>query len=847
MGKNYSLILLKPESPCDETEVLQVMGIENPVLNQTSKGGLPRHSPGEMAIGKMGNCWLVHAEKLLGESAIAADATEIERTLAAAFPQGMVLFLGNFESAAVFWFLLLEDGKRRRLKANVREENLSFGQPLPEETAFYKSVRTVEEGIEVYDWWTDKAAGQTTEYTVDQVGGTLGEAIFDRILGAENPSEHFSEVEYRAFLDASEIEALRHQTWKTSASRRIDQVFHRWIPRPDFDHWFLEKAVPLFESAGFAYLPESGNFSMQLPLCQLFITLQNPVHHSGAASFAKTQLVFGAGLQSEPMGRWLAAREQYEYDHPMSCGHLQGLNLTTRDRQINAGKAGNRPISLEEIFGLFEGFLREVALPAVRWCAEPKNLLCCLEERFRLPFLSLQNLPEPAVHLFRAEFERSKKQLDGHDFRRPFGNFQFFGECYASASDEEQRELGRLTFSLKGIDYQRNTCPDYASAVSALEAFAAAYWALFFPKTPPPVLDLPRRDVLHPVRPLPFDLTEKPPIVVGEDAAVPVELSEPKRGFFRRVFGWFGGSKPKRESFSEQIETSFISAVLYARSNVSLVLGLRKGKPVSGVKEFVDKRLGHFPEFHQVENRFWAISIYGKADPEMAFPLLEQNTFEELDPDRHGDEIRRGLDWLLSWSTEHFGNRLHGQVLQRAMAQLLKNPAAPHFYNLRDFLSRTADGCAQSGAFPASVRLECHVLSLFFGFARSLETLVNNGSPSDFIAFQNSLPKHLAQMKNLPGCSPEAGTRLETRVRSVFSDDLPQRLGLDRVQLSPEVCRRDFGFSESDFAKPIDFQIALARAARLRREMREKLAAAHFYPTLAAEAAGLAEDLKRDF
>jgi hypothetical protein len=46
---------------------------------------------------------------------------------------------------------------------------------------------------------------------------------------------------------------------------------------------------------------------------------------------------------------------------------------------------------------------------------------------------------------------------------------------------------------------------------------------------------------------------------------------------------------------------------------------------------------------------------------------------------QHGDEIRRGLDWLLSWNAEHFKFERTVQILEQAMAIHLKNTGASHF------------------------------------------------------------------------------------------------------------------------------------------------------------------------
>jgi hypothetical protein len=45
---------------------------------------------------------------------------------------------------------------------------------------------------------------------------------------------------------------------------------------------------------------------------------------------------------------------------------------------------------------------------------------------------------------------------------------------------------------------------------------------------------------------------------------------------------------------------------------------------------------------------------------------------------QHGDEIRRGLDWLLSWNAEHFKFERTVQILEQAMAIHLKNTGASH-------------------------------------------------------------------------------------------------------------------------------------------------------------------------
>lgn len=836
MGKNYSLVLIKPETPCGETDVLKAFGIQNPVLNQAPQGRPFRLSPGEVAVAQSGDCWLIQAPSLHGEETIAVEPGRLEQQLSAAFPRGTVLLLGNFETAAVFWYLLLENGQRRRLKANVREENLDFGAALPAETAFYKSVRTLEEGIEVYDWWTDKAAGKTTEYLTAQVGGHLGEAVLEQVSGPVD----FSALEYRAYLDAADIEALRHQNWKAVQGPRVEQVLYRRVPRPDFDRWLAEKAVPMFQSEGFTYLPENGNFSIPLPLCQLYVTLRNDLDPNGAGSMVKTQLIFGNSMHSETMDRWLNERRLHPYDYPMHCGGLDRLNLPALDRVL---RAESGPLSLSEMFDLFEGFLRDILVQAVRWCGEPKNLLCCLEEQYRLPFLSLQNMPEPAVHLFRAEFQRAKKQLNDFDFSRPFGNFMFFGERYACASDEEKQQMARYPFSFKNIDFQPGVCPGYSSALRALESFAAAYWAVFFPQTPLPPLDLPHRDVLRPAGRLPFNLSAEPPVVVGGDKSEPAEDPGTSRGFFQRFFSRFTGSKPRQDSPKED----FFRKAMQVRSNISLVLGLRKGRPVAGVREYVDKELGHFPEFRQPEHRFWVLTAYGKADPEMAFPMLEYNIFEELNLAQHGDDIRIGLDWLLSWNAEHFGFERSCQILEQATAVHLKNTRASHFYNLRDFLIRTADETARIQTAPATERLECGIFSLFLEFARSLDALTNNGYATDFLTFQNQFSAKVSALGSLLQLSPENAKALDMRLRDVLFEQFPRAAGLDPAQLKPEACRRAFELSEPDFATPIDFQIALARSARLRREMRSCTNDENFYPALAQAAAELAADLNGAF
>ena len=38
MGKNYRFLLLKPEAPCGESDILKAFGIQNPVLNQVPQG-----------------------------------------------------------------------------------------------------------------------------------------------------------------------------------------------------------------------------------------------------------------------------------------------------------------------------------------------------------------------------------------------------------------------------------------------------------------------------------------------------------------------------------------------------------------------------------------------------------------------------------------------------------------------------------------------------------------------------------------------------------------------------------------------------------------------------------------
>ncbi len=38
MGKNYSIILLKPDASCGESDILKAFGIQNPVLNQVQQG-----------------------------------------------------------------------------------------------------------------------------------------------------------------------------------------------------------------------------------------------------------------------------------------------------------------------------------------------------------------------------------------------------------------------------------------------------------------------------------------------------------------------------------------------------------------------------------------------------------------------------------------------------------------------------------------------------------------------------------------------------------------------------------------------------------------------------------------
>ena len=51
MGKNYSFLLLKPEAPCGEADILKEFGIQNPVLNQVQQG-----RPFQFSTGCAGKC-----------------------------------------------------------------------------------------------------------------------------------------------------------------------------------------------------------------------------------------------------------------------------------------------------------------------------------------------------------------------------------------------------------------------------------------------------------------------------------------------------------------------------------------------------------------------------------------------------------------------------------------------------------------------------------------------------------------------------------------------------------------------------------------------------------------------
>ena len=214
---------------------------------------------------------------------------------------------------------------------------------------------------------------------------------------------------------------------------------------------------------------------------------------------------------------------------------------------------------------------------------------------------------------------------------------------------------------------------------------------------------------------------------------------------------------------------------------------------------------------------------------------------------QHGDEIRRGLDWLLSWNAEHFKFERTVQILEQAMAIHLKNTGASHFYNLRDFLIRTADETDRLEVAPTTERLECRIFSLFLSFARSLDALTNQGYVEGLLEFQNQLPTQIAQLSSRLHLSPENEKVLGMHLREVLFEQFPRAAGLDPAQLKPDTCRRDFGFSEQDFVKPIDFQIALARSARLRREMRGCMNDENFYPTLTRVAAELAAELNVAF
>jgi hypothetical protein len=837
MGINIGLTLLKTGEQHNQTSILRAFGIQNPVTDHKIKGYLPYNLTQGVAIGKINDCWLVFSNEI-SENAIQATPSTLEQRLAAAFPDEQIMLYGSFDTAMVYWFLLLENGQRIRLKTNAREEDLNIGTALPEETSLYKSVRMEEEGIEVYEWWAaDKT--QTRDYTATQVGGNLGDAVCGRLLGQPLSQTNIREIEFTVFVDEAYLEQLRHQKYQHNNRNRIEYVAHRFLPKTDFEQYFLLKNIPVLEAKGFEYQADLGYFTKKIPLFELrlgFWYLHDP-------SKSVLRMMCWTWLFSEKLNHFFGENYQYEQDR-INMGSLMPLNLERLDRKVIVQNAETRILSPEMMCHYLESYLYEVVLPAIDYCETPKNLLPCINNDYLIPYLSLQNLPELAVQLFRAEFERAEKEAQKCDFSKTYGSLEAFNERFAYLSEEEKHTYSRLSFKFKGIEFQPNIVTNKAEIQSALHQFTMAYWARFFPNAESLVLGLPHRDVLKIASPLPFDQSQKTPLLIGEATNIEeITAQELPKNIFQRFFAWFTTSKPETDG-QNQKGKDFFSSAIYARANVSIVLNLRKGKPVSGVKEFIDGKLSHFPEFHQPEHQFWVISAYGKADPEMAFPLLEQNTFEDLaiDIERNYQGICRNLDWLASWSFEYFEGEKGPQILDQSARFLLKNTLYSSFNNLKYDIARIAKGLSETDKASQEVRRNAHIWNLFF---EVMDAILNipSGHSNAYIQMQRNLEKLKSYGAIKFIVNPKDAVLFTKTIEFALFERFPLALGLNLNELTEESISKNFLFKEDDFSREIDFQIALTRSKRLRLAMEKQLNAVLRYVILADQVAVLEGEL----
>jgi hypothetical protein len=840
MGINIGLTLLKTGEQHNEASILKAFGIQNPVADYKINGLLPYHLSRGVAIGRYRDCWLVFSNEI-NENAIQAQPSTLEQNLTAAFPDGEILLYGSFETAMVYWFLLLENGQRIRLKSNAREEDLNFGAALPEETALYKSVRMEEEGIEVYELWTaDKT--QTRDFTATQVGGNLGDAVSGRLLGQPFSQVNVREIEFTVFIDNSYLEELRQQPYQYSSKNRIEYVAHRFLPKTDFEHYFLHKNIPILEAKGFEYHADLGYFTKKLSLFELRMGFWHL--HEPSKSVLRIQC--WTSLYSEKLDEWVNKNYRYERDYRQS-GSLLSLRLDLLDRKVKVQNAETRLLSPEVMCHFLEGYVYEVLLPAIAYCETPKNLLPCLSEEYLIAFLSLQNLPELAVHLFRAGFEKAEKEAKNCDFTRAFGHLTAFNERFAYLSEEEKTNYSRHSFAYKGINFQPQIVRNHTEIMTALHGFTMAYWAHFFPDAQPLVLGLPHRDVLKIESPLPFDQSQKTPLLIEDETNIEeITAQVLPKNIFQRIFTWFTTSKHKKPSHAEQMQKDFVSAAVYARANVNIVMGMSKGKRVSGVKEFVDGKLSHFPEFHQPEHQFWVISAYGKADPEMAFPLLEHNTFEvlALDVEKNQDGIRRNLDWLVSWNFEHFNGEKGPQILDKSARFLLKNTQFPYFVLLKSNIANIAKGLSETDKATQEVRCHANIWNLFFAVMDAIWE-VPSGHSDAYIQMQKNLQKTKSYGAIKFTIKPKDADLFTKTIEIALFERFPTALGLDLRELTEEAIARNFFFKEEHFPREIDYQIALARASRLQKKMYTHLNTVHGYEILADAVAVLENELQK--
>lgn len=196
----YYIMVDKQEAP-DIGRLLSKLGLADYRESGKVVGLWDTYGPRTLYIAHYNNT-LIFADMDLAFEFFRDAAGDVEKRFVACFPDCRIAALIQNESASMFGFCIIANGKRIRLKDSWEESHLQgFGEPLPEEEAEYQDFKERMDPDERQDIIEEAGEEGLDEYLRHTAAWGMPNVISKSFLGEYMGAIDGTKVVFREFMN----------------------------------------------------------------------------------------------------------------------------------------------------------------------------------------------------------------------------------------------------------------------------------------------------------------------------------------------------------------------------------------------------------------------------------------------------------------------------------------------------------------------------------------------------------------------------------------------------------------------------------------------------------------------